>query len=446
MILSFTVKGFKSYKAATLPLAELTVLIGANASGKSNLIEALQLLSWIAGGRRLGDLISALKEREVVIRGTPTNLTYGGSNQFGFECAARASLANEAFLQSFRSEVYLQLVLGLSDDGMHIQDEKLWAFGERTGFPLYQVEETASAYSPEIQVAYNNFARGKKPRIACIDQQAVFTQLTTPARFSKQHEKSQTTIPSACERLRENLEAILFLDPAPGRMRDYSFIIEKALRGDGSNVSAVLFDLCTNAAQKQQLLEFVRSLPEQDIGDIDFLKGPRNEVMVKLLETFGKQGHWMEAPLLSDGTLRVLAVAAALLSVPVGSLVVIEEIDNGVHPSRAEGLLSNIQKVAMERKLRVLLTTHNPALLDAIPLSAVPHIVACYRDPLEGDSRLVRLEDLERYPELVAQGRVGQLVTKGILDKFVKTRPTAAAKIEKAQQFLDLLDRPVPEQ
>jgi len=440
MIRRFTVKGFKSYRNATLPLAELTVLIGANASGKSNLIEALQLLSWIAHGRRLADLISALKEREVVIRGTTSNLTYGGGSEFGFECAA----AEDA---SGPEKLLLELVLGLSEDGMHIRDEKLWALDERTDFPLYQVEEAATAYSPEIQVAYNNFAHGgKKPRIACIDQQAVFTQLTTPARFFKQHEKSQTTIPPACERLRENLEAILFLDPVPGRMRDYSFIIEKALRGDGSNVSAVVFDLCTDAAKKQRLLEFVRSLPEQDIGGIDFLKGPRNEVMVKLFETFGKQGRWMEAPLLSDGTLRVLAVAAALLSVPEGSLVVIEEIDNGVHPSRAEGLLSNIQKVAVDRKLRVLLTTHNPALLDAIPLSAVPHIVACYRDPDEGDSRLVRLEDLERYPELVAQGRVGQLVTRGILDKFVKTRPSAAAKTEKAQQFLDLLDRPPPEQ
>ncbi len=434
MILSVTVKGFKSYKDATLPLAELTVLIGANASGKSNLIEALQLLSWMARGRRLGDLISALKDREVVIRGTTTNLTYGGSRQFRFECVT----VDDA------GHLDLTLVLRLSDDGMHIQDEKLWAPDEKTDFPLYQVEETASAYSPEIQVAYHNFARGKKPRLACIDQQALFTQLITPARFAKHNEKSQTTIPRACERLRKTLEAILFLDPAPGRMRDYSFIIEKALRGDGSNVSAVLFDLCTNDGQKQRLLEFVRSLPEQDIGDIDFLTGPRNEVMVKLLETFGKQDRWMEAPLLSDGTLRVLAIAAALLSVPEGSLVVIEEIDNGVHPSRAEGLLSNIQKVAVERKLRVLLTTHNPALLDAIPLSAVPHIVACYRDPEEGDSRLVRLEDLERYPELVAQGRVGQLVTKGILDKFVKTRPTAGAKSEKAQQFLDLLDQPLP--
>ncbi len=47
MIQSVTIKNFKSFREATLPLAPLTVLIGANASGKSNAIEAMQLLSWL---------------------------------------------------------------------------------------------------------------------------------------------------------------------------------------------------------------------------------------------------------------------------------------------------------------------------------------------------------------------------------------------------------------
>jgi AAA15 family ATPase/GTPase len=46
-------RNFKSYRSGTLHLAKLTVLIGANASGKSNLIEALRLLGRIAQGERL---------------------------------------------------------------------------------------------------------------------------------------------------------------------------------------------------------------------------------------------------------------------------------------------------------------------------------------------------------------------------------------------------------
>jgi len=143
--------------------------------------------------------------------------------------------------------------------------------------------------------------------------------------------------------------------------------------------------------------------------------------MVQLHETFGGKAVPREAALLSDGTLRVLAVAAALLSIPEGSVLIVEEIDNGVHPSRAEKLLSDIQKIARERDLRVLLTTHNPALLDALPLDAVPNTVACYRDPQEGDSRLIRLEELESYPELVAQGSQQGFLTAATLSPFSTT-------------------------
>ena len=46
MLSSFTIEGFKSYKEpATLKLGPLTVLIGANASGKSNAIEEFLLFA-----------------------------------------------------------------------------------------------------------------------------------------------------------------------------------------------------------------------------------------------------------------------------------------------------------------------------------------------------------------------------------------------------------------
>lgn len=47
MLTAFTLEDFRSYRQATLPLSALTVLIGANASGKSNAIEGLRLLSWL---------------------------------------------------------------------------------------------------------------------------------------------------------------------------------------------------------------------------------------------------------------------------------------------------------------------------------------------------------------------------------------------------------------
>ena len=437
MLQSISIENFKSFRQATLPLAPLTLLIGANASGKSNAIEAMQLLSWLATGRRLGDILVAMREQELNVRGTLVDFLF---QHRGGRIVLGCSLTTVDYPHPLDFRITLQLS---EDDEFRVLEEVLENPAPDSRFPLYRVEEPARSYGNEIQVAYNNFARGgKKPRITCIDQQAVFTQLTTPARFAADHQRSQELIPAATSGLQQNLESILFLDPVPRRMRGYSYKRERSVQGDGAALSSILYQLKVRG-QKERILDFIRSLPEQDIRDLDFIHTPRNEVMVQLQENFGIRAEWRDAAVLSDGTLRVLAVAAALLSVPPGSTVVIEEIDNGVHPSRAALLLDNIKRAAEERNLKVLLTTHNPALLDAIPVESIPDTVACYRDPEEGDSRLVRLADLGNYPELVAQGPLGQLVTKGILDRALKApdREDAEERVEKGLDWLREFER-----
>ncbi|BBE11049.1 hypothetical protein HH1059_11760 [Halorhodospira halochloris] len=168
--------------------------------------------------------------------------------------------------------------------------------------------------------------------------------------------------------LRETLRDIVFLDPRPAQMRDYEYAGDKHPKEDGSNLSAVLYRLCQDPAGKQELLSIIRSLPEQEITDIQFIETPRQDVMVKLEETFGEQQRFVDAPLLSDGTLRALAVGAALLSAPAGALLIIEEIDNGVHPSRADALVRKIHEVASQRQLRVPMTSHNKEVVPGVGL------------------------------------------------------------------------------
>lgn len=415
MISRITIENFKSYRHAELPLGPLTLLIGTNASGKSNAIEAMRFLSLLADGRWLDDLAVSVQREDVAIRGTVMELSRNGGVWFALGCTMGGQDVSP--WNDFRIEIDTELEV-------RVVQESISAAGEPV--PLYQVKEPASAFSHELRVAYNNFARGGiKPIIPCSDQQAVFTQLDTPARFTSK--MAQRVIPRTVMRYREALLDILFLDPSPRRMREYSFIADDQLAGDGRNLSSVLYRL-EKEGQLPAVLEFVRALPEQEVRRLGFIETPRREVMLFVTEAFGDEERQRDAPVLSDGTLRVLAMAAALLSAPAGSLVVIEEIDNGIHPSRAERLLAVIRRVATERNLRVLLTSHNPALLDSLPDEAVPDVVACYRDPGDGTSRLVRLEDLDEYPELVARGPLGLLMTEGVLERTLHRRKTAAER------------------
>ena len=57
MLSKFTLANFKSYREATLDLSPLTLLIGANASGKSNALEAMQMFSWLSRRGILQELV-----------------------------------------------------------------------------------------------------------------------------------------------------------------------------------------------------------------------------------------------------------------------------------------------------------------------------------------------------------------------------------------------------
>lgn len=337
ILTEFTLANFKSYKTTSrLPLGPLTVLIGANAAGKSNALEGLRFLSWLAQGQKLSSIQYAVNNAERVIRGRVDDLCYRGESSFTLGCRLNLTVWNQ-----------LDITLTVRDGELHIIRERIP--DSTSPIPLYElVDQPSQGLGTDVVVTDNNFKRGKnKPKVTCSDQMAIFAQLDTPARFNAKYKKSQETIPQIVREYQQVLKNILFLDPVPAKMREYSFKSDKRLQEDGTNLSSVLYHLLENNPDNQTaILDLIQSLPEQAIDGVDFILGPRDEVMVQLTETFGNHRRPCEAALLSDGTLRVLAIAAAMLSATEGSLVVIEEIDNGVHPNRAQHLLSKIRDIA----------------------------------------------------------------------------------------------------
>jgi energy-coupling factor transporter ATP-binding protein EcfA2 len=438
MITSFSLKNFKSYREARMPLATLTLFIGPNASGKSNALEAIRLLSLLSKGIRLDDIEKGIHGPGEYLRGDYYNLFRDTKQTFEIGCTM------EGMGWDWNR---LCIQVGLISDHLVIEGESV-SNELDSSLLLYQVEGPAKdAISDEvIEIKYNDFGKGEMPKIPCSNRQAIFYQLETPGRFREEDKRSQFEIPSVVKEIRINLRNMVFLEPRPEEMRGYSYLKDDVMMEDGGNLSSVLFNICKYPLDKKQMLNFVRYLPEQNIIDIRFIKTERNDVMVRLVESFGGKESVFDAPVLSDGTLLVLAVGAMLLSAPRGSLVIIEEIDNGVHPSRAKNLILQIKEIAEARSLRVLLTSHNPALLDALPDESLGDVLCCYRDPELGDSRIVRLGDLDRFPELMAQGTLGELVTRQVLDRFLKDKTTQEERTQAALSWLEELKKGVTDE
>jgi predicted ATPase len=451
MLTEFTLANFKSYRNSRLPLGSLTLLIGANAAGKSNALEGLRFLSWLAQGQKLSSIQYDVNSGDRAMRGRVNDLGYREESNFSLGCCLDSTPMNN-----------LDIKISVLNGEMKIADEKI--FGSN-GLLLYETvvpfnEPFKATHQPEIKPdnIHVRYGRLREQPIEyshdCSNQRAIFVQVDFQPRYdniqfldpegilTKDQNQVQQKVTETVQEYQRVLQNVLFFDPVPAQMRDYSQKTDyQRLLENGSNLSSVLFHLWDNQPdQQQEILNFIKSLPEQAIDGLDFLVGPRDEVMVRLSETFGNTQRFCEAALLSDGTLRVLAIAAAMLSATEGSLVVIEEIDNGVHPNRAKHLLASIRDIAERRKLRVLISTHNPALMDAIPDVALGDVVFCYRDPSEGDSRLTRLGDLAEFPSLIFQGSLGQLVTKGIVDRFIKSPHTPEARRQKSIAWLKRLE------
>ena len=200
----------------------------------------------------------------------------------------------------------------------------------------------------------------------------------------------------------------------PQHMRDYSSL-SKTLKEDASNIAGVIaaLDVQEKESVLKRLTEFVRPLPERDIQKVwtETVGMFAKDAMLYCLEEWTSEKEiTLDARGMSDGTLRFIAIVAALLTIPKGTLLMIEEVDNGLHPSRAKELIKALSILGEECGLDVLCTTHNPVLIDNLSGEMIQNISFVKRDLITGCSTVSLLEDKENLARLMAAGTVGDMM------------------------------------
>jgi hypothetical protein len=215
------------------------------------------------------------------------------------------------------------------------------------------------------------------------------------------------------------LTAVFEVDPKT--MRTYERIGNRTLARNGSNLAAVLYALKNGTAEEQaslqRILGWIKQLPEEPYKSFEFVTTDLHDVIFGLRET--KSSPLVDARMLSDGTLRCLAVLVALETAELGARVILEEFDNGLHPSRVGVLTQAAWDCAQRRRLNVLVTTHNPATLDSLTEEQLAGVVLCFWDKKQKASRLLPLLELPRADVLLERGHLGDLVTRRILEQHL---------------------------
>lgn len=407
---------YKGFANAQIDLLRrFSLLIGPNGSGKSNVIEAIELLSFVARGQLLYEISDIGRgSGGLEVRGGLQACGREGGDWFQLGFSAHGSKGRRRSLL-YEVEICTRPHPQITAESPQITAERL-KVGD---WILYEtLPQQSDSTSRDLTVQYNNFARGgRNPQVQVSSDRSVLSQYREFAASKNRKYRESLRFVQA---VTSYLQASFVFDPDPKLMRSYERVGDTILKRNGANLSAVLYGLSTGdddqQAILQRLLEKIRQLPDEPYQKFDFTLTDLRDVIFGFQES---SGYKVDARVLSDGTLRTLAILTAFETVAEGSRIVIEEFDNGLHPSRVGILTEAIAEIAKNRRLQVLVTTHNPATMNFLTLEQLDGVVVCTWDDENKSASLVRLDELPRYDEFLERGRLGDLVTRRVIDQYL---------------------------
>ncbi len=385
MITKLEVTGYRLLEHFEADFGQLTVVIGANASGKSTLLDCLQLIATAAEV----PLETALNRQG----GFMNVLSAALSNPLGWTLA----------LQKPTRHPFWDSVPGL--EGGFVYQVRLACDASGRVHPIHEVLRSAKALRGHDEPAKlleatsnrSSIYDRRKGELVPFDEAVPGIAAPSAPTESTADATPAPTAPAAPQAVSLRLAQMRFLNeyPDPSWIRvllanaafypgfdvgRFSALRTKPadiqaltlLFMSGENLGTVLHEILTRHAYQSSadaLRDFLRSAYPESFEEItvETAYGAPGKVLVRIHEK--GMSRPMELWDLSDGTLRFLCLAAALLNPVPHAFVAIDEPEAGLHP-RLLPIVADMIKTASE-KTQVLVTTHSPDLLSCFDLNDI---------------------------------------------------------------------------
>jgi predicted ATPase len=361
MITRLAISGYRSLRDLTLGLGRLNVVTGANGSGKSSMYRALRLLPELAQGRLIQSLAA---------EGGLQSTLWAGPEAFG-----RAVKSGDMPVQGTVRRDRISLKLGFSSDdygyaidlGLPTQSRSLFSRD-----PEIKVE---SLWTGEVLGRANLFATRKGPSVRILSESGEWVQALqtlAPVDSMMTHCSDPRGAPELLE-LRERMRAWRFYDhfrtdrDAPARTPQIG-TYTPVMASDGADLAAAV--------------QTIREIGDPDALDeaiADAFPGCRVEV-IENDGYFDLEMHQngllrpLKTAELSDGTLRYLLLATALLSPRPPSLMVLNEPEASLHPDLLPALSRLIEQAAT--RSQIIVVSHASVLVSAFGADAERIVLA----------------------------------------------------------------------
>ena len=435
MITSLRLVDFKNFADETLHLGPFTLIVGANASGKSNIRDAFRFLNGVGYGYTLAEIVGGKYGADwQPIRGAANEIIRFGQAEFAFEVEVKSTESSKSDAEVTR--YFLRIGRDDQDSGrFRVTSESMvidsknhdspvsgivytTAFPFHTGAPPPQEDSRLRLYLPgvddpvEVSSDKPGLNQDISPTIALVgDRRTNDFGDEQPGDYVERLQADIRTL-----RFGLRLAIMRFLELSPERMRMPSLSGAAGLGDFGDNLPTVLEAICTDHKRKAVLLSWLHELTPMDVSDLTFPRDPSGRIHLQVQEANGKSVSAYSA---SDGTLRFLGMLAALLNEDFKGLYFIEEIDNGIHPARLHLLLDLIERQTAKGKIQVVATTHSPDVLNLINDTTFENTSVIYRDEDSADAVIRRVAELPNARELRKSQGLGRLHTAGWMENIL---------------------------
>lgn len=346
-IIKLEIKGYRSLRDAVWEPGDLNVLIGPNASGKSNLMRLLELIAVSAQGR-LGKHIQS--------GGGIKPLIWDGRGDQIF-IKAKVSPLDES-LEYNKNCLTYELQLGqIGQTSTYRIDHEL--LGNYYSFEAGEKPDVLKFLFRHQQRAHVFDTKTRQltaPEDQVPEQETLLSLAAGPFTANPLISKFQQQISSWCvyHDIHVNRDAAI-RQPSVSRP-------EKRVDPDGQNLVAVLHTLYTgDRGFKNDINDAMKAAFGDDFEELVF--PPASDQRIQLQVQWKSLTRAQSAADLSDGTLRFLFLLTVLASPSPAPVIAIDEPETGLHPS----MLPIVAEYAIDasQRAQVILTTHSPQFLNA---------------------------------------------------------------------------------
>ena len=409
MITSLRLVNFKNFADETLRVGPFTVIVGANASGKSNIRDAFRFLHGIGRGYTLAEILGEKygpggQNEWAGIRGATNEIIRFGERSFSIHVNV---LGLDYSIRVARDKRRPDIFRVTKEELKHRQLGSIYTSHPSLGDPVHAQDDDTHLL---LRMAKTGDQRKYGHRIAVRPGQPALTQIGEHRRVVRRHKDD-------ADRVIEALARIRFLDLEPNLMRQPAFPGQIALGDSGENLPTVLRAICDDSESRRTLAAWTRELTPMDVVDFDFPTDPvTGRVQLVLRE---ENERAVSAYSASDGTLRFLAMLAALLGTQPTGFYFFEEIDNGIHPNRLWLLLDLIEKQTAKNGVQVITTTHSPDVLNLVNDKTFENTSVVSRLEDNDDSIIRPVDSLPNAKKLRSAEGLGRLHTSGWMEDMV---------------------------